>query len=79
MTARYTHLQPEERVTLAALLQQGYSLRSIAGTLGRSPATLSREIARNSAASQDYASGPAQLTCQQRRLNRPGFRGGWLV
>ena len=45
MTTRYMQLQPEERVTLASLRQQGHSLRSIAKTLGRSASSLSREVA----------------------------------
>ena len=66
MSTRYTHLQPEERVTLAALRQQGHSLRSIARRLGRNAATLSRELARNGDA-QGYAFRPAQQACQLRR------------
>jgi len=41
-------MQTEERVTLAALRMQGLSLRRIAGLLGRSAGTLSRELACNS-------------------------------
>ena len=59
MTTRYRQLQPEERVTLAALLQQNRSLRQIAVVLGRSPGTLSRELKRNSQAGT-YASSTAQ-------------------
>ena len=71
MGSTYTHLQPEERMTLASLHQQGYSGRSIAHLLGRSPSTISREIKRNACAGS-YASAPAQHTCQQRRFaSRP--------
>lgn len=42
MTTRYRQLQPEERVTLASLLQQGHSLRSIAKVLERSPSSVDR-------------------------------------
>nr|WP_139225694.1 helix-turn-helix domain-containing protein [Paracidovorax konjaci] len=35
MTSRYTHLQPEERLTLSSLVQQGWSGRSIARLLSR--------------------------------------------
>ena len=66
MTERYRQLQPEERVTLAALRQQGQSLRQIGAVLGRNPATLSRELRRNASAS-GYASGPAQRASMQRR------------
>ena len=37
---RYQQLQPEDRVTLASLLQQKYSVRAIARVLGRSPSTI---------------------------------------
>ena len=73
MNTRYTHLQPEERVILAALRQQGQSLRSIARILGRNAATLSRELARNGDA-QGYASRPAQQACQLRRQRARTWR-----
>jgi IS30 family transposase len=57
MTTRYRQLQPEERVTLASLRQQGHSLRSIAQVLERSPSSVSREVARNRSA-EGYASQP---------------------
>ena len=40
---RYQQLQPEDRVTMASLLQQNHSLRDIAAVLNRSPSTISRE------------------------------------
>ena len=71
MSTRYRHLQPEERLTLASLLQQGWSLRRIAQQLGRSPSTLSREVTRNRSGDA-YWSAPAQSLCQQRRIaSRP--------
>jgi IS30 family transposase len=68
MEPKYTQLQAEERVTLASLRQQGWSIRAIAKLQGRSPSTLSRELLRNSTAG-GYASGPAQIKCQQRRID----------
>ena len=59
MSTRYRHLQPEERLPLASLLQQGWSLRRIAQQLGRSPSTLSREVTRNRSGDA-YWSAPAQ-------------------
>lgn len=47
MTRRFRQMQAEERVTLAALRQQGKSLRQIGEVLGRSAGSLSRELARN--------------------------------
>ena len=62
----YSQLQPEDRLTIASLLQQRYSVRGIARVLGRCTSTISREIARNSVSGQGYASTPAQhfLRCR---------------
>ena len=68
MTSRYTHLQPEDRLTVASLLQQGWSQRSIARLLGRSPSTICRELSRNGSASDGYAFQPAQAACEARRI-----------
>jgi IS30 family transposase len=45
----YRQLQPEERMTIASMLQTSSSVRAMARTPGRSPATISRELARNAA------------------------------
>lgn len=68
MTRTYRQLQPEERVTLAALRQQGRSLRDIGWVLGRSPGTLSRELTRNHDITHGYASRVAQQRCTARRI-----------
>ena len=68
MTSRYTHFQPEDRLTVASLLQQGWSQRSIARLLGRSPSTICRELSRNGSASDGYAFQPAQAACEARRI-----------
>lgn len=39
---RYQQLQPEDRVTMASLLQQNHSLRDIAAMLNHSPSNISR-------------------------------------
>ena len=71
MRTTYQHLQPEERMTLASLKAQGFSLRAIAQQMRRSASTLSRELARNSAP-EGYGSKAAQCRYQQRqRANRP--------
>lgn len=41
---RYKHFSQDERNELAILLKKGYSLRAIAGVLGRNPSSVSREI-----------------------------------
>lgn len=43
----YTHFTLEERKYLQKLLADGYSIRKAAYALGRSPSSVSREIARN--------------------------------
>ena len=43
----YRHLTTEERESTMVLCEQGVSLRAIARILGRSPATVSRELHRN--------------------------------
>ena len=62
----YRQLQPEDRVTLASLKQQHYSVREIASVLGRSASTVSRELRRNASAGH-YGSATAQHSCQHRR------------
>jgi IS30 family transposase len=70
---RYQQLQPEDRVTMASLLQQNHSRRDIAAVLNSSPSSISRERNRNAAKSvgiapaSPYASATAQRKCQQRR------------
>src|SRR3984893_5475896 len=63
----YQQLQPEERMTIASMRQQGSSVRAMARTLGRSAATVSRELARNTCATVGYASAPAQARSTSRR------------
>lgn len=54
-------------MTIASLRQQGSSVRAMARTLGRSPGTISRELARNSIPDLGYASAPAQALSERRR------------
>ncbi len=63
---KYRQLQPEERMTIASMNQQGSSLRAMARRLGRAASTVSRELERN-AGSADYASHTAQICCAGRR------------
>lgn len=64
----YIQLQPEDRVTIASLRQQGVGIRAIARVLQRSPSTVSRELQRNGCEGP-YASAAAQGRCHKRRLS----------
>jgi IS30 family transposase len=46
--SHYHQLQPEDRVSIASLKQQNFSVRAIARQLQRSPSAISRELQRNS-------------------------------
>src|SRR5271170_4739496 len=68
----YQQLQPEERVTIASMKQQGSSIRAMARILGRPASTVSRELARNTCSAVGYASAPAQsLSTSRREAARP--------
>ena len=67
-SSSYQQLQPEERITIASLIQQRYTVRGIARLLGRSASTISREVERNAGCKESYGSQHAQRQCQQRRL-----------
>ena len=43
----YSHLSEDERLMIQGDLSQGWSVRKIAGEIGRSASTVSREIRRN--------------------------------
>jgi IS30 family transposase len=61
----YQQLQPEERMTIASMRQQGSSVRAMARTLGRSAATVSRELERNTCPALGYASVSAAHTMKE--------------
>jgi IS30 family transposase len=65
---RYQQLQPEDRMTMASMHQQGASMRAMARVLGRPTSTISREFGRNTLPQLGYASHTAQLSCQGRRV-----------
>ena len=62
---RYQQLQPEERMTLASLVQQQYTACEIAKVLKRSTSTVTRELKRN-AQGASYSS-QAAITCSRLR------------
>lgn len=83
-------LSEDERVRIADLRQAGLGVRAIAGQLGRSPSTVSRELRRNcQPGSGQYRPFAAQRLAARRRA-RPGrgklnadpvlrqFVAGWL-
>ena len=63
----YHHLSPEERAYIMLERERGRSLRQIAMQLGRSPATISREVRRNSTSTRYCANG-AGKSYRRRRL-----------
>jgi IS30 family transposase len=67
-----THLSLEERERLAALRVEGLSLRAIAARLGRSPATVSRELRRNALPKGGYLPVHAEGSYLERR-QRPAI------
>ncbi len=83
---KYQQLQPEDRMTIASMTQQGCGVRAMARALGRSASTISREITRNSGVVR-YGSHTAQLQCVARRragraetkLDVRGVRWGVVV
>ena len=71
----YRQLQPEERMTIASLRQGRSTVRAIARALGRSPGTISRELARNVGSDGSYASLAAQALSRSRRIQaRPAAK-----
>ncbi len=66
------YLCEEERVRIADLRRSGCGVRVIAGQLGRSPSTVSRELRRN----QDRGSGRYRPFAAQRRAARRRARPG---
>ena len=70
----YQQLQPEDRVTLASLVQQKLGIREMAGVLNRSPSTISRELRRNTGTA-GYASAQArEQSTQRRKAARPAIK-----
>ncbi len=84
-TTQYRQLQPEDRMTMASMKQQGSSARAMARALGRSPSTITRELARNTLTATPYGSHTAQVACISRRVaarpaSKLAFEGvGWAV
>src|SRR5699024_1280109 len=74
MKTHYRHLSSEERAVIMIKVRQGKSCRAIARLLDRSPSTISRELARNSATASTpekqpsrYDASAAALAYRKRR------------
>jgi len=67
MSQDYTHLELEDRCSIARLHEGGQSIRQIAAALDRSPSTISRELKRNRGAKVGYKPGYAQEQARARR------------
>ena len=63
---KYEQLQPEDRMTIASMQQQGHSVRAMARTLRRAPSTICRELTRNTPADTAYGSQRAHQFCLAR-------------
>lgn len=70
-----SHLTRDERAQISLLKQQGYSKRAIARALGRSPATICRELRRNKCEDGRYRIDKAERRARTRqRLSRRNRR-----
>jgi transposase, IS30 family len=67
------HLTSDERDRIAQLRHRGADQKEIAHALGRSPATISRELRRNRTGDEYFAAG-AQRQAERRRSERPLVR-----
>ncbi|VWX37684.1 hypothetical protein EXIGUO9Y_340011 [Exiguobacterium oxidotolerans] len=65
----YVHLTTSERVKIETYLELGFSVRKIAGRLGRQPSTVSRELRRN----PHYSAIDADQRYVERKKTRTKF------
>ncbi|MFF4567588.1 helix-turn-helix domain-containing protein [Streptomyces sp. NPDC001435] len=79
------HLTGSEREEISRGIAVGESARQLARRLGRSPSTISREIARNGgraryrAASADAAAGPSRPSSPNDLLSVRWWRPSWHI
>jgi IS30 family transposase len=60
----YQQFQPEDRMSIASLRQQGFGVRAIARAIDRSASTVSRELQRNTEhfqVTRDFLANPARM------------------
>ena len=67
MGKSYDQLSLEERIRLAQLHSEGFSIREIASDLDRSPSTIARELTRNTGQQIGYRPAHAQERTKARR------------
>jgi len=70
MGQKYSQLTQQERYGLELMRKQGQTLRDIAKVMGRSHATLSRELQRNTG-QRGYRHYQAQGVADQRQQTKP--------
>ena len=68
----YRHLTRDDRDQIAVLKAAGWSQKRIAGEVGKSPSTISRELRRNALDSGGYSAGVADGAYMERR-QRPAI------
>lgn len=67
---KYKHLSIEEREKIQSMIWEKRSIRDIAKELGRSPASISRELKRNRPLQFRYAPRIAEIRAQEKRKSR---------
>ncbi len=67
MAGNYSHLDLEDRCSIARLHEAGQSIRQIAAALDRAPSTVARELTRNRGARLDYQPAYADQQARARR------------
>ena len=67
--SHYNHLTIEERESLYLGINQGKSIRQIAGELNRAPSTISRELNRNKVSHRPYSPSRAQRRYKRSKEN----------
>ena len=72
--AKNEHLNLEDRCTIAAMLKNRESFRSIANTIGKDPSTVSKEVRNHLIFSRTGCSGHAYNNCVHRR----GCKEAWI-
>lgn len=75
MGERYSQITQRDRYMIDSLRRQGFSLRTIAGEIGFTPGTVSRELARNSKPTKRWPAGEYDPERAHQRALRRRRRG----